>query len=158
VSCSKERELGLVILTVVGVIASLLVLEGGLSVSQAAVAKPPTLNSLPQGCSKPADGYLVLMTNYGYNDSMLKGPTLSWPVIKVQQNTTVNITVCNADPSEAHGFQISNYYDSKIVSVVPGVVIHVSFRATQVGSFRIYCAIFCAIHPFMVNGELLVTS
>jgi hypothetical protein len=144
---------------VVGVIASLLVIGGGLSASQAAVANPPTVNGLPQGCSKPADGYLVVMSIYGYNNSVLEGagPSLSWPVISVQQNTTVNITVCNADVSEAHGFQISNYYDSKIVSLLPGEVIHVSFEATEVGSFRIYCAIFCAIHPFMVNGELLVT-
>jgi heme/copper-type cytochrome/quinol oxidase subunit 2 len=90
---------------------------------------------------------------------MLNGAGLSqpWPVISVGQNTTVSITVCNADNVEAHGFQISNYYDSEIVALVPGEVIHVSFTATKVGSFRIYCGIFCAIHPFM-NGELQVTS
>ena len=150
----------LVVLTLVGVIASLVVLGGGLSRSQAAVTKPLTATDLPHGCVKPADGYLVVMSSYGYNDSVLEGagPSKSWPVISVSQNTTVNITVCNADTVEAHGFQISNYYDSEIVSVVPGEVIHVSFTATKVGTFRIYCAIFCAIHPFMENGELQVTS
>jgi len=143
----------------VGVVASLLVLGGGLSSSQAATAKVPTVTNLPQGCYKPANGFLVVMNSYGYNDSVLEGagPSKSWPVISVLQNATVNITVCNADTVEAHGFQISNYYDSKIVALVPGEVIHVSFTATKVGSFRIYCAIFCAIHPFMENGELRVT-
>ena len=141
-------------------LASVLVLGGGLSNSQAAVAKPPTAANLPQGCNKPAGGYLVVMNNYGYNDSVLEGagPSKAWPVITVRQNTTVNITVCNADTVEAHGFQISSYYDSAIEVVIPGQVIHLSFTATKAGSFRIYCAIFCAIHPFMTNGELLVTS
>jgi len=131
-----------------------------MSSSQSAVAKPLSAASLPKGCFKPADGYLVVMNNYGYNDSVLEGagPSKSWPVISVPQNTTVNITVCNADPAETHGFQISNYYDSKIVAVSPGDVIHVSFTATKVGSFRIYCAIFCTIHPFMEDGELQVMS
>lgn len=137
----------------------MIVLGGGLSGSQAAVATPTTTSGLPQGCSKPPGGYLIVMNSYGYNDSALKGagPSESWPVISVQQNTTVNITVCNADKIEAHGFQISNYYDQKIVALIPGEITHVSFIATKVGSFRIYCAIFCAIHPFMVNGELIVT-
>jgi heme/copper-type cytochrome/quinol oxidase subunit 2 len=100
------------------------------------------------------------MSRYGYNDSVLEGagPTKAWPVITVLQNATVNITVCNADTVEAHGFQISNYFDSEIVSVVPGQVIHVSFVATKAGEFRIYCAIFCSIHLFMEYGELRVNS
>jgi len=86
------------------------------------------------------------------------GPTKAWPVITVTQNTTVNITVCNADTVEAHGFQISNYYDNEIIAVDPSHVIHVSFTASKVGTFRIYCAIFCAIHLFMQYGELEVTA
>ena len=101
-----------------------------------------------------------MMSRYGYNNSVLEGagPTKAWPVITVIQNTTVNITVCNADNVEAHGFQVSNYFDSDIVAVVPGQVLHVSFVATRVGTFRIYCAIFCAIHLFMEYGELEVTA
>jgi heme/copper-type cytochrome/quinol oxidase subunit 2 len=100
------------------------------------------------------------MSKYGYNNSVLEGagPSKAWPVIAVVQNTTVNITVCNADTIEAHGFQISNYYDSEIVALVPGQVIHISFVATRTGTFRIYCAIFCAIHLFMEYGELRVVS
>jgi len=151
--------LGLVILTLVGVMASLLVIGGGLNSSQAAVSSPATVVGLPPGCSKPPGGYLVVLSSYGYNDSVLEGagPSKAWPIINVTQNTTVNITVCNADKVQAHGFQIENYFDSDIVAVIPGQVIHVSFTATKVGTFRIYCAIFCTIHPFMVNGELQVT-
>ena len=99
------------------------------------------------------------MDKYGYNDSVLEGagPTKSWPVVTVAQGEDVNITVCNADPSQAHGFQIAYYYDSKIVAVDPGQVIHVSFVATKAGTFRIYCAIFCTIHLFMEYGQLRVT-
>ena len=105
-------------------------------------------------------GYLIVMSRYGYNDSILEGagPTKAWPVIAVAQNTVVNITVCNTDAAEAHGFQVSNYYDSEIVAVAPGHVLHVSFTASKVGTFRIYCAIFCAIHLFMQYGELEVTT
>lgn len=154
----KRTELGLVILTLVGVMASLLVLAGGLNSSQAAVSGPTTPVGLPPGCSKPSGGYLVVMSSYGYNDSELEGagPSKAWPVITVTQNTTVNITVCNADTVQAHGFQIQDYFDSNIVALVPGQIIHVSFTATKAGTFRIYCAIFCTIHPFMVYGELQV--
>jgi FtsP/CotA-like multicopper oxidase with cupredoxin domain len=149
-----------VILTIAGVIASSLVLVGGLNSSQVAVANPPAPANLPPGCSKPVGGYLIVMSRYGYNNSVLEGagPTKAWPVITVTQNTTVNITVCNADTVEAHGFQVSNYFDSDIVAVVPGQVLHVSFAATKVGTFRIYCAIFCTIHLFMEYGELEVTA
>jgi heme/copper-type cytochrome/quinol oxidase subunit 2 len=99
------------------------------------------------------------MSKYGYNDSVLEGagPAKAWPVITVTQGALVNITVCNSDPTQAHGFQVSHYYDSKIVAVAPGQVIDVSFVATKAGTFQIYCEIFCTIHLFMEYGQLRVT-
>jgi hypothetical protein len=115
-------------------------------------------SSLPTGCTKPPGGYLVIASNNGYNDSIGHGaPANSWPVITVQKGSTVNITVCNTDV-QPHGFQITHYFDRYIESVAPGSVIHVSFVADVNGTFRIYCSIFCTIHVFMQNGELVVLS
>ena len=146
-------------LTVAAVVASALVLLGGLAASENAQGKVSPI-TLPPGCDRPAGGFLVIMSEYGYNDSVLEGagPTKAWPVITVPQGASVNITVCNVDKGQSHGFQIANYFDSKIESVAPGQVLHVSFLATKAGVFQIYCAIFCTIHLFMQYGQLRVVS
>lgn len=113
--------------------------------------------TLPAACVKPADGFLVIQSENGYNDSVNHGvPAKNWPILNVTQGATVNITVCNTD-FQAHGFQVTYYYDSNIVTVVPGQVLHVSFVATKPGQFRIYCNIFCSIHWAMQSGLLNVT-
>jgi hypothetical protein len=121
--------------------------------------KPPTTQTLPPGCVKPPGGFLIIASNLGYNDSITHGaPTKSWPIITVKQGQTVNITICNIDV-QAHGFQITHYYDSSVVTVVPGQVLQIKpFVADQTGSFSIYCDIFCSIHPYMQSGLLDVTS
>ena len=117
-----------------------------------------TSTRLPTGCVKPKDGFLIIASSDGYNDSIAHGaPQNSWPIITVQQGQTVNITVCNTD-FQAHGFQVAHYYASNLVTIAPGQVLHVSFVADQAGEFRIYCNIFCSIHIFMQNGLLNVTS
>jgi hypothetical protein len=117
-----------------------------------------TSSPLPTDCVKPANGFLVIASSDGYNDSIDHGaPKNWWPIITVKQGETVNITVCNTD-FQAHGFQITHYYDSNVVTIVPGQVLHVSFVADQAGEFRIYCNIFCSIHIFMQSGLLNITS
>jgi FtsP/CotA-like multicopper oxidase with cupredoxin domain len=150
----------LVALTIAGVVASSLVLVGGVQASQRGSSPPPAVK-LPAGCVRPAGGFLVIASEYGYNDSVLEGagPTKAWPVITVTQGQTVNITVCNVDTTQSHGFQISNYFDGAIEAVGPGQVLHVpSFVASKAGTFQIYCAIFCTIHLFMEYGQLRVSS
>lgn len=114
---------------------------------------------LPTGCVRPANGFLVLQSEYGYNDSIIEGAGLSkpWPVITVQEGQTVSIEVCNVG-DEAHGFQIQNYVDSKINVIAPGEVVNFTFVATKAGNFQIYCAIPCAIHFFMQFGQLRVVT
>jgi hypothetical protein len=113
--------------------------------------------ALPPGCVRPADGFLIIASNKGFNDSIGHGaPEKAWPIVSVTQGQTVNITVCNTDV-QAHGFQVTHYYDSAIVTVAPGHVLHVSFVASEVGTFQIYCAIFCSIHIFLQSGQLRVT-
>jgi heme/copper-type cytochrome/quinol oxidase subunit 2 len=148
----------LTVLTLVGVLATSVVLIGGFHASQSAPTAPPTVD-LPAGCTRQAGGFLIVMSEYGYNDSVLEGagPTKAWPVISVAQGQTVNITVCNVDKIQSHGFQISNYFDSKIEAVGPDQVLHVQFVASKTGTFQIYCAIFCTIHLFMEYGQLRVS-
>ena len=75
-----------------------------------------TSTGLPPGCVKPTGGYLIIASEYGYNDSMDHGvPSHSWPVINVTLGQNVTILVCNADPTQPHGFQISYYLDSGTV-------------------------------------------
>jgi hypothetical protein len=130
-----------------------------LSVVGAAVLLLPKSpgSGLPNSCSEPTGGFLIIASKLGFNDSVNHGvPASSWPVVSVKQGQQVDIVVCNTD-IEAHGFQIARYHDNSIVSLAPGQVIHVSFVANQAGSFRIYCSIFCSIHAFMQSGLLRVS-
>ena len=112
---------------------------------------------LPSYCSRSAGGYLIVASARGYNDSVDHGvPSSAWPVIRVQKGSTVTITVCNVD-EQAHGFQVTHYLDSKIVTVTPGQAITVTFVADEAGTFRIYCSIFCTVHWAMQSGQLVVS-
>ena len=112
---------------------------------------------LPAGCVKPAGGFLIIASELGYNDSIDHGvPQDAWPVVEVRQGQNVTIVVCNADPSQPHGFQIDHYYDASLVAIAPGQVLTVNFVANEAGTFRIYCEIPCTIHWAMQSGELVV--
>ncbi len=80
-----------------------------------------------------------------------------WPIIQVHQGQTVVIHIYNCASSEAHGFAITHYLNAG-ATIQEGQSYTVMFAANQAGTFRIYCNIFCAIHPLMQNGELIVTS
>jgi len=115
--------------------------------------------SLPAGCVKPADGFLIIANQLGFNDSVNHGvPENNWPVLNVKLGQNVTIVVCNADPSQAHGFQIDHYYVAQLVSIASGQVLRVRFVADQAGSFRIYCQILCTVHWAMQNGQLIVSE
>jgi len=95
-------------------------------------------------------------SNYeGMNGSAFH-TTVPWPVIQVHQGQTVVITVYNCAPSEAHGFAIIHYFNAG-AAIRAGTSFTYTFVANEAGTFRIYCDIFCAIHPLMQNGELIVT-
>lgn len=116
-----------------------------------------TTTILPQGCTKPAGGFLIVAGANGFNDSVDQSvPKNHWPVIGVQAGANVTIRVCNVD-NQPHGFQISHYYDSKIVAMAPGQILNVHFVADQTGTFQIYCDIFCTIHWAMISGRLTVS-
>ena len=117
---------------------------------------PAASRPLPTGCVKPSGGFLIIASGTGYNDSIGHGaPENNWPIVNVTQGQNVTIVVCNID-IQAHGFQITHYYDSNEVTITPGQVIKVNFVANQVGKFDIYCEIFCSIHVYMQSGLLNV--
>lgn len=107
-----------------------------------------------ESCVKPANGFLIVASALGYNDSASKG-NASWPIIAVQKGTTVNIVVCNND-TQTHGFQISYYLTSPTESIPPGQTLEISFVANEVGTFRTYEGISSSTSAVMQNGELVV--
>ena len=114
--------------------------------------------SLPAGCVRPSRGFLIVASLRGFNDSIDHGvPANSWPVMHAQAGQNVTIVVCNADPSQAHGFQIDHYYDNRLVSLAPGQVLTISFTANQAGPFRVYCQILCSVHWAMQSGQLIIS-
>ena len=93
----------------------------------------------------------------GMNGSYYKPLGTQWPIIRIHQGDTVIITVINDNSREIHGFAIV-HYDDRGFSLAPGQGQTISFVANEVGSFRMYCNVFCAIHPYMQNGVLIVSS
>ena len=122
------------------------------------VSSVTTNTKLPLGCVKPAGGFLIVASLQGFNDSIDHGvPANNWPVMTAKLGQNVTIVVCNADPTQAHGFQVDHYYDNSLISIAPGQVLRVSFIASQAGSFRVYCQILCSVHWAMQNGQLIVS-
>ncbi|MDG6923900.1 MAG: hypothetical protein JRN67_11495, partial [Nitrososphaerota archaeon] len=80
----------------------------------------------------------------------------NWPVITVYQGQSITVHVVNCPSSpEPHGFAIGHYFNSG-VSLSPGQSYTFTFVADATGRFTVFCDIFCAIHQYMQNGELLV--
>jgi len=79
-----------------------------------------------------------------------------WPVINVKQNQTVTIRIFNCASSEPHGFAIAHYFNSG-VTLPTGQSYTLNFVADQKGTFVMYCNTFCAIHPYMQDGEIIVS-
>jgi heme/copper-type cytochrome/quinol oxidase subunit 2 len=92
----------------------------------------------------------------GMNGSAYQPPNTSWPILHVSKGQTVTIHVINCASSEAHGFAIDHYFNNGLTAE-PGGSYNVTFTADQTGTFRVYCNVFCAIHPLMQNGQLIVS-
>ncbi|MDG6909466.1 MAG: hypothetical protein JRN57_01050 [Nitrososphaerota archaeon] len=99
----------------------------------------------------------------GLNGSLYVPTTTQWPIMNVKVGQVVSIHVINCAPSEPHGFQITYYDDiqqngqQNLVTIPAGQSYDVTFTATEAGTFRVYCGIFCSIHPSMQNGALVVS-
>lgn len=135
------------------------VLVIGLSVSAAYLSGSSSDNiqsRLPAGCARPAEGFLLIASSLGYNDSVNHGaPVKSWPVLDVPKGSEVTITVCNTYLQPV-GFQVMHYLENPTQVIAPGHIITVNFVADQTGSFLIYCSVFSAIHLYLQGGEVNV--
>jgi len=115
----------------------------------------------PGSCQRTYSGtanFVTVADRTGFNGSVSHDATTNnppWPVVCVTKGTSVTITVRNLD-TQPHGFQITNYFDSRIETLDAGQAVTVSFIADKVGAFSIYCSIFCSIHIFMLNSQLRV--
>ena len=91
----------------------------------------------------------------GINGSAFHQNT-NWPVITVYQGQKVTMHVVNCPSSpEPHGFAIGHYFPNG-VELSPNQQYTLSFVASTKGRFTVFCNVYCAIHPLMQNGELLV--
>ena len=117
----------------------------------------PVVSVSRSPCVRPPGFFLVIADLSGFNDSIAHGAPLNpWPVVRVHLGDYVRFLVCNEDQTQAHGFAIQTYFDTG-VALAPGDAFRIEFQATILGSFVIYCQIFCTVHAFMV-GRLIVSS
>ena len=117
----------------------------------------PSVTVTKSTCDRPSGFILIIADLSGFNDSISHGaPVHPWPIIHVQRGQVVRFLVCNLDPTQAHGFAITYYFDSG-VPILPGEAYRIVFTATESGTFTIYCNIFCTIHIYM-RGQLIVSG
>ena len=91
----------------------------------------------------------------GINGSAFHQNT-NWPVITVYQGQKVTMHVVNCPSSpEPHGFAIGHYFPNG-VELSPNQQYTLSFVASTKCRITVFCNVYCAIHPLMQNGELLV--
>lgn len=106
--------------------------------------------SSPSQSNSSVARFLIVMSDKGYNESMLHGaPSNLWPVMYVSKGQQVQITVLNNDSIEPHGFAINHYFD-RGTALAPGQSYTITFTASDPGRFIIYCNIPCSIHVYMV--------
>ena len=141
----------LIVVVIVALIIAI-ALSGALTVSHL-----PGLNQKPITCMKPPNGFLVITSSKGFNDSVDNGaPQVHWPVMTVKQGATVNLVVCNTD-YQAHALLIQHYLDSDIQVLRSNQTFVASFVANQAGTFQIYEGLFTTNEVYDRSGELVVS-
>ena len=129
---------------------------GVFSVSTFSPSYGMTRSRVLASCTATPSGNTIIADNHGYNDSTSHGaPNTIWPLVNVHLGDLVTLTFCNTDSVEAHGFAVDTYFDRGVI-LAPGTAYQISFKATQPGSFRIFCTNFCTVHKYM-NGRLVVS-
>lgn len=92
--------------------------------------------------------------NVGFNGSGYHSGQ-QWPQMNVSLGQNVIIHVINNDTAQAHGFEIAQYFEQGL-RLAPGMCYDVKFVASQLGTFLVFCQIFCTIHLTMQFGRLNV--
>jgi hypothetical protein len=153
-SSTSRRRAGLafaVTIIAVAVVASTAYVSGSGAIGG-------VLAPLPVGCVRPAGGFLIVGSSFGYNDSIAHGaPVKPWPILDVSNGSDVAITVCNMY-AQPLGFQVVHYLDDRVEAIRPGQAVTVSFVADETGTFLIYCSVLSPIHVYLQGGEVNVAS
>jgi hypothetical protein len=154
---SKRKLLAAGIAIVLIIVMTVFVAE--IAINQHGQSSVPVSSPLVtrSSCDRPPGFLLIIADLSGFNNSISHGaPTHPWPVIRVQRGQVVRFLVCNKDTTQPHGFAIGSYLEPGVV-MVPGDAYRIVFTASEVGTFRIYCDVFCTVHVFMV-GQLVVSD
>ena len=151
----RTIALGVAILLVISLV--LVVANEALnSIGRPSGASPAVIVS-KSTCNRPPGFVLIIADLSGFNDSVGHGaPLHPWPVVHVRRGEMVHFLVCNHDETQPHGFAIRYYLDAGI-AMAPNDAFQIIFQATEIGTFDIYCNIFCTIHVFM-RGQLIVSA
>jgi hypothetical protein len=148
----------LVILFAIALVSAAAIAAAALPSLNKVTTSPSETVNLPSGCVKPVDGFLIIASQLGFNNSVGHGvPNNSWPVMNARQGQNFTVVICNVDPSQPHGFQIDHYFDARLISIASGQVLTVNFTADKSGTFRVFCSIPCSVHWAMQSGKLVVT-
>ncbi len=155
----KRTNLLLSIATILAVAAVVTTLGLGPVLGNSGPAGTTSATSIPPYCVRPLGGFLIVVSKYGYNDSILQGagPGKPWPIVTVSQGQLVRIAVCNTD-IESHGFQVATYVQGTVNTIRPGEEQNFTFTANQEGTYGIYCAIPCDLHVFLQYGQLRIVA
>lgn len=118
------------------------------------IPRTPVAKSFLGSCTGQSGSVLIIADGRGFNESTIQ-PSTPWPIIRVVKGQTVDLVVCNRDPVQVHGFVMDHYLIGGI-ALSPGTGYKISFLASDPGSFRIYCYVFCTVHKYMLS-QLVVT-
>ena len=154
----KASRILVTVIVMVGVISVIALFTGAIHIPLPSGSRnyPTVVNVSRSPCVRPPGFILIIADLSGFNDSIGHGaPLHPWPIVQVQKGQVVRFLVCNLDPTQAHGFAIT-YYFERGVPIAPGDAYTIVFTANEAGTFAIYCNIFCTIHIYM-RGQLVVS-
>lgn len=93
--------------------------------------EPAPEATAPEPAAQPAAKFTVVM---GRNGAMAFEP----PALTVHRGSTVEVTLVNQDPAQAHSLVIPDL-SAKSRQVMPGETAKLVFAPAKAGSFRFYC-------------------
>jgi len=154
---NRSYRIIIVTATLLVVLLALIVTSGIFDSIREPSGAPPPITVLKSTCNQPPGFILIIADLSGFNNSVGHGaPLHPWPLVHVHKGEMVHFIVCNHDQTQPHGFAIQYYLDAG-VAMAPNDAYQIVFQATEIGTFDIYCNIFCTIHVFM-RGQLIVSA
>jgi heme/copper-type cytochrome/quinol oxidase subunit 2 len=85
-----------------------------------------------------------------------QGQPIERPVIEVKKGDTVVFKLASSDV--VHGFSLKDFGVYLKDGIQPGKVVHISFKADQVGTFTFSCNAICGDKHQNMQGTLVVSA